>query len=116
MQSYENIVVIKPQLSDEQVVELLDKAKKLITDNGGEILVEDKWGRRKLAFPIDKAREGYYAYTKFKAPAPTIEKLSRHFRVLDTILRVTTFRAHVTKEAPKKKAATVPVPPAPAQP
>ena len=61
-------------------------------------------------FPIEKAREGFYAYTKFKAPAPAIEKLNRHFRVLDTVLRVTTFRAHVTKEAPKKKAAA----PAPA--
>jgi small subunit ribosomal protein S6 len=104
MRSYETILVLKPQLSDEQVAEFLDKTKKLITDNGGELQAEDKWGRRKLSFPVQKAREGFYAYFKFKAPSPALEKLNHHFRVADSVLRTGTFSAHVAKEPPKKKA------------
>src|SRR5579864_8217727 len=103
MRSYETIIIAKPQLSDEQVNELVEKAKKVITEQGGEIVAEDRWGRRKLSYPIQKAREGVYAYMKFKGGAPVLERLNHHYKVLDTILRATTVLA-LRPQKPRKKA------------
>jgi small subunit ribosomal protein S6 len=103
MRQYETIIIAKPQLSDEQVNELVEKSKKVITENGGELLAEDRWGRRKLSYPIMKAREGVYAYLKFKAGSPALEKLSHHFKVIDTVLRATTVLA-LRPQKPRKKA------------
>jgi small subunit ribosomal protein S6 len=100
--SYETIVIFKPQLSDDQVNELIEKAKKVITEQGGEILAEDRWGRRKLSYPIQKAREGFYAYLKFQAGNPALERLGHHFKVQDTILRATTVQALRPQKARKK--------------
>src|SRR5271155_2892658 len=103
MRAYETIIIIKPQLSDEQVNEMVEKAKKVISENGGEIVAEDRWGRRKLSYPIQKAREGTYVYLKFQAGAPALERLNHHFKVLDTVLRATTVLALRPQKARKKK-------------
>src|SRR5205809_845950 len=98
MQIYETVVVVKPKLPDEEVAEFADKTKKFITKGGGEILGEDKWGRRKLAYPIGQAREGFYLYFKFSAQGALVNKLSQHFRILDTILRTMTVQFQEIKE------------------
>lgn len=100
MPIYETVMVIKPQFSDPEVLELIEKTKKVISGEGGDILGEDKWGRRKLTYPIRQAREGFYAYIKFQAPTPTLGKLSHHFRVLDAFLRTLTVEAKERKLAP----------------
>jgi len=102
MQIYETVVVIKPQLSDPEVLEVIDKTKKVISGEGGEILNEDKWGRRKLTYPIRQAKEGFYAYLKFQGPANVLPKLSHHFRVADSFLRTMTVQANERKPIPVK--------------
>lgn len=105
MQMYETVIVVKPQLSDPEVLEVIEKTKKVITGEGGEILVEDKWGRRKLTYPIKHAKEGFYAYLKFQGPAAVLPKLSHHFRVIDSFLRTMTVQANERKAKPVAKAA-----------
>ncbi len=90
MQTYETVVVLKPQLSDPEIADLVDKTKKLISGEGGELLHEDKWGRRKLTYPIRQSREGFYVYFKFQAPTVLLQRLGHHFRVLDSVLRTMT--------------------------
>ena len=102
MQVYETVIVIKPQLSDTEVLEVIDKTKSVISGEGGEILGEDKWGRRKLTYPIKQAKEGFYAYFKFKGPAAVLPKLSHHFRVVDHFLRTMTVQANERKPLPVK--------------
>ena len=102
MPIYETVVVVKPQFSDPEVLELIEKTKKVISSEGGEILGEDKWGRRKLTYPIKQAREGFYAYLKFQAPTQTLGKLSHHFRVVDSFLRTITVVAKERKLRPAK--------------
>ncbi|MCX5788567.1 MAG: 30S ribosomal protein S6 [Elusimicrobia bacterium] len=102
MQIYETVVVIKPQLSDPEVLEVIDKTKTIISGEGGEILNEDKWGRRKLTYPIKHAKEGFYAYLKFKCPPAVLPKLSHHFRVVDSFLRTMTVQANERKMKPAK--------------
>lgn len=107
MPIYETVIVIKPQFSDPEVLEVIDKTKKIIAGEGGEILGEDKWGRRKLTYPIRQAREGFYAYLKYQAPTGTMGKLNHHFRVVDAFLRTLTVQAKERKMIPPttKKAA-----------
>jgi len=107
MQIYETVMVVKPQLSDPEIAELVEKTKKVISAEGGEILNEDKWGRRKLTYPIKQAREGFYVYFKFQSPPVVLERLSHHFRVLDSILRTLTVQFKVTKPREKKLATAV---------
>jgi small subunit ribosomal protein S6 len=111
MQIYETVVVVHPRLSDSEVSKFSDKTKKTITEGGGELLSEDTWGRRKLAYPIEKAREGFYIYYKFQAPGTLVQKLNKNFRIDESILRTLT----VLLQKPRKvKVKTPKAPKAPA--
>jgi small subunit ribosomal protein S6 len=102
MQIYETVVVIQPKLSDPEVAEFIDKTKKNIAKGGGEILSEDRWGRRKLAYPIKHVRDAYYYYVKFQAPGTLVQKMSQQFRITDEILRSMTVLAPERKPIPVK--------------
>ncbi|MFA5138412.1 MAG: 30S ribosomal protein S6 [Elusimicrobiota bacterium] len=106
MSIYETVVVIDPKLSDPEVATLAEKTKQTIVKAGGEVLNEDHWGRRKLAYPIRHLREGYYLYIKFQAKGALIGQLNQQFRLQETILRSLTVHAeepkHNGKKAPKK--------------
>ena len=104
MAKYETVIIIKPQLSDAQVAELLDKTKKVIAQEGGEVTGEDLWGRRKLAYPIQQSREGYYALLKFQGPGGLLTRLSHHFHVSDSVMRTMTVKGSELKPRPPKKA------------
>ena len=90
MQQYETVIVLTPLLSEEAVKEAIAKFTKLITDNGAEIVQEDNWGLRKLAYPIQKKSTGYYHLTEFKAPGDLINKLEVEYRRDERILRFLT--------------------------
>jgi len=102
MPIYESVIVIHPKLSDPEIGEFTDKLKKTISSGGGEILSEDKWGRRKLAYPISKTREGYYLYLKFNAEGGLVKKMGAQFRIQDDVLRALTVHAHEAKPNTKK--------------
>ncbi len=88
MKNYELILVLNPQLSDTQVKEELEKYKKIISSNHGEILTEDMLGRKRFYHQIKKNRDGFYAYMKFKAPASSIKEINFNLKVQENILRV----------------------------
>lgn len=96
MPTYETVVVVHPRLSDAEIADFADKTKQMITKDGGEILSEDRWGRRKLAYPIKKSREGYYLYLKYTAKGSLVHKMGQHFRIQETILRALTVHARET--------------------
>lgn len=102
MPVYETVLVVKPQLSDAEIGGVLEKTRKLISGEGGEVLHEDRWGRRKLSYPIEQSREGSYVYLKFRAPPSVGARLDHHFRVHDSILRTLTLRQHERKARPVK--------------
>ena len=103
MAKYETVIIVKPQLSDAQVTEFLDKTKKVIAQEGGEILGEDLWGRRKLAYPIQASREGFYALIKFQGPGAVLARLDHYFHVSDSVMRTMTVRGSELKPRPPKK-------------
>ena len=118
MHIYESVIVVHPRLSDSEIGEFVEKTKKMISTDGGEILGEDKWGRRKLAYPVRKNREGYYVYLKFNAQGSVIKKMNEFYRLQEDVLRTLTVHAYeAKKQAPRKvkpKAAAKPAAPTPA--
>ncbi len=87
MNKYELLYIVKNDITDEAKQEVVDKMEALITSNGGEIESTDKWGTRKLAYPIDYKTEGYYVLVNFSAPANVPEEIKRFNRITDELVR-----------------------------
>ncbi len=92
MNQYETVFILTPVLSDEQMKEAVGKFKSILTDNGAEILNEENWGLKKLAYPIEKKSTGFYQLIEFKAEPTLIDKLEVNFRRDERILRYLTVK------------------------
>ncbi len=90
MQQYETVIILTPLLSDELAKEAIAKFVKLLKDNGAEIILEDNWGLKKLAYPIQKKTTGYYNLIEFKAPGEFINKLEVEFKRDERVMRFLT--------------------------
>ena len=84
---YETVFILTPVLSDEQMKETVAKFKKLLTDNGAEILNEEAWGLKKLAYNIEKKTSGFYNLIEFKAEPTLINKLETGYRRDEKVIR-----------------------------
>lgn len=84
---YEKVVLILPSLSEEEVQEVVKRITSLIVENGGEVLKIDKWGKRKLAYTLNKQKMGYYVIFLFKAPSTAIKKFEEFYRVYDPVFK-----------------------------
>ena len=87
MQDYEALYIVRPGFEDEQYNTVIEKFNALIQANGGEVTKTEPWGKRRLAYEIEKVREGYYVLVEFKAPAELPAELERNFRNDDNIMR-----------------------------
>jgi small subunit ribosomal protein S6 len=90
MQQYETVIILTPLLSEDAVKEVYAKFNKLMKDNGAEIVHEDNWGLRKLAYPIQKKTTGYYHLTEFRAPGEFINKLEVEYKRDERVMRFLT--------------------------
>lgn len=89
---YETVFIATPVLSDVQIKEAVQKFKDIIIANGGEIVNEEHWGLRKLAYPIQKKSTGFYQLFEFQAEPEMIEKLEIQYRRDERIIRFLTFK------------------------
>ncbi len=88
MNSYELLYILNNDLSDEAKDEAVEKFNAVVTGNGGTVDSVDKWGTRRLAYPINYKTEGYYVLVNFTAPATLPEELERVLRInLDSVIR-----------------------------
>ena len=94
MRTYELMYVIDPRVSEKEAEEVHDAVRKLISDNGAEITKEDDWGRRKLAYLIDKQTEGRYMlmYLHAEKAFHGVAELEHRLEQSDKILRYLTVR------------------------
>ncbi len=90
MQQYETVIILTPLLSEEAAKEVIAKFAKVLTDNGAEIIQEDNWGLRKLAYPIQKRATGYYHLTEYRAPGELISKLEIELKRDERVVRFLT--------------------------
>ncbi|MEG8990334.1 30S ribosomal protein S6 [Ignavibacteria bacterium 4148-Me] len=87
---YESVVIINAALEDEQVEATISRLREVITTHGGEIVDIDRWGRKRLAYPIQKAKSGYYVIIRFNAPTNLISILERSLRLDENVIRYLT--------------------------
>lgn len=88
--NYESVVIANAALDDEQIDAIVKNISDLIKDNGGEITELELWGRKRLAYPINKSKSGYYAIYRFSANPAFIAKLERMYRLDENIIRFLT--------------------------
>lgn len=88
MRDYEMMFILKPDLEEEQSAEAKERLQKIIADFGGEFSKEmDGWGKKRLAYPIEKYTEGVYSVWYFKGQPETIQELDRVIKISDKFLR-----------------------------
>ena len=92
MNQYETVFILTPVLSDDQTKETVAKFKKILTDNGAEILNEEAWGLKKMAYSIDKKSTGFYNLVEFKGEPSLIKKLETGFRRDEKVIRFMTVK------------------------
>ncbi len=89
---YENLFIVKPDATEEDVDQLIELISKQIATAGGVVDKVDKWGKRKLAYRVEKNREGYYVLLTFTVDASAVRELERRIRVQDSIIKFLTVR------------------------
>ena len=92
MNQYETVFILTPVLSDEQMKETVAKFKKLLTDNGAEILNEEAWGLKKMAYAIEKKSTGFYCLVEFKGEPSIVNTLETGYRRDEKVIRYMTVR------------------------
>jgi len=105
LNQYETVFIATPVLSENQMKEAVQKFKQVITENEGEIIHEENWGLKKLAYPIQKKSTGFYYLIEFKGPGELIEKLEVQYRRDERIIRFLTFKMdkYAVQYAEKKR-------------
>ncbi|MFP4059272.1 MAG: 30S ribosomal protein S6 [Bacteroidales bacterium] len=112
LNQYETVFIVTPVLSEAQMKEAVEKFKSVIADGKGEIIHQENWGLRKLAYPIQKKSTGFYNLLEFKAPPELIQKLETEYRRDERIIRFLTFKmgkysiAYSEKKRRQKEGAT----------
>jgi small subunit ribosomal protein S6 len=110
---YETIVIVQPELGDDELKGLTAKVTDIIGSFKGVLHRLEDWGVRKLAYPVKKSARGRYYYIRFDGDAPLIAELERRLRLDDKVLRYQSVKLEKETAAPAPKAAA-PVESAPA--
>jgi small subunit ribosomal protein S6 len=84
---YEILLMLDPDLAEEKQAEVVQRTRDQIEKGGGTFERQDVWGRRRLAYPIDKKDEGVYHLLQFKATPETLDEISRVLRIDDGVMR-----------------------------
>ena len=92
LNTYETIFIGAEATPQDKLESTLERVKSVIGKAGGKITFTEIWGRKRLAFPIKRNRDGHYAYIVFTGPAQLPAALDHHYRVTDTILRGITIK------------------------
>ena len=105
MNHYETVFILTPVLSDVQMKEAVEKFKGILAAEGAEIINEENWGMKKLAYPIEKKSTGFYQLLEFKAEPTVIDKLELNFRRDERVIRYITVKLdkYAAEYAAKRK-------------
>ena len=87
MNKYETVFIMTPVLSDQQMKETVEKFKGILAAQGAEIVNEESWGLKKMAYPIQKKSTGFYELIEFNATPETVAKLETGYRRDERIIR-----------------------------
>ena len=105
MNQYETVFILTPVLSDVQMKETVEKFKGILAEQGAEIVNEENWGLKKMAYAIDKKSTGFYQLLEFKAEPTVVDKLEIGFRRDERVIRFLTVKLdkHAVAYAEKRR-------------
>lgn len=92
MQMYETIFILDSLLAPEEIDKITNRVKEMIETNGGKVITIDKWGKKRLAYEIQKKQYGFYVAIEFEGEGPIPNSLEREYNFNDKILRYLTYR------------------------
>ena len=111
MNRYELTYIIDTALEEEARKELIEKISSLIAQNGGEVeKVDETWGKRRLAYPINDKPEGYYVLVTMQAPAELPKEIERNLRINENVLRSLVIKLEEKKHSVKPRPVRTPAP------
>lgn len=87
MNKYELAVVVSAKIEDDARTETIEKVKALVERFGGQISEVDEWGKRRLAYEIQKMKEGYYYFVRFEADSTAPAEIESRLRIMENVLR-----------------------------
>jgi len=85
--TYEALYIVKPDLKDDEIQTVASDVETLVTSSGGAIVRSETWGKRKMAYEVDRYTEGVYVLLRFESPAAFVGKLANHFRLTESVIR-----------------------------
>ncbi len=103
MRIYEELFIAKPDAPDEEVDQFVEQLRTHLTNAGATVDKIDKWGKRRLAYKVDKYREGAYVLLQFSAGPETVKELERRLRVSDLVIKFLTVRIDQTLKRLEKR-------------
>ena len=104
MRLYDIVALVTPDLSDEDAQKVASEYRKILSDGGAEIVKDEPWGRRRLAFPILRKREAHYHYFQVSAEPAIIAETERRMKLSDQVLRHLAVRADLELKRASKMA------------
>ena len=117
MRVYEELFIVRPDATEEEIDPLVEQVSGIVTGTGGNIEKTEKWGVRRLAYRVQKRSEGNYILLQFTAGPDTVKEIERRLRVSDLVLKFITVRIdekmkriEKRKKAREKRAARRPAP------
>jgi small subunit ribosomal protein S6 len=121
--SYDLVYIVRPDLETEAMSAVIERATQRLTDQGGTIEHTEAWGKRRMAYPIHRYREGHYVFTRFAVPGDRIPEIRHGLKIIEDLLRVSITVAvgpvappkSAQPSAPAAAAADTPAPAAPAE-
>ncbi len=100
---YEELFIVKPDAPDEEVDQFVEQLRGHLTTAGATVDKVEKWGKRRLAYKVDKYREGAYILFQFSAGPETVKELERRLRVSDLVIKFLTVRIDQTLKRLEKR-------------
>ena len=90
--NYETLVLLSPELAEENRTEILDNLTSIVDREGGKMVETDDWGMRLRAYPVEKQTRGYYVRLVYDAPGALVAELERNIRITDGIFKFMTVK------------------------
>lgn len=105
MRRYETIIIIRPNVGEDDITGIIDKTTGIIESNDGSIVDVDRWGLKKLAYLIKKEQQGYYVYIEYAGKPEAVAEMERIYRIDEKVLKFMTIKTQdvYIPDAPKKE-------------
>ncbi len=100
MNAYETVIILDPATDDAGLETEIQKVSDLIKEHGGQTVNVERWGRRKLAYPLNKRHDGNYLCVQFNAPSAAPKAMDRIFRLNEKVMRHLIIKGHIATTTP----------------